>query len=397
MTAVDLARLRRLSLAQQGLARSAPFGHGQRAAERALEHLGYVQIDTISVVARAHHHTLWNRVPGYRTETLDALVTGRRAFEYWFHAASFLPIRDFRFALPRMHEWRARLAALDRAQRRILSAVRDRIRSDGPLGARDFDDAKHRSAGWWNWKPAKVGLERLFLAGELMVASRNRFEKRYDLTERVLPPTIDTRAPTQAEFARYLIDTYLRAHASATLAQFTYLRRGAAIRQAVRRELDAMIAEGVVRELRLADGSRLYARADLLSRPVRIPPNQLRLLSPFDSAVIHRDRVLQLHAFDYQIECYVPARLRRFGYFCLPLLYGDRLVGRVDCKAHRRVGSLELVHLHVEHDVGAPEPFVAALADAARRFAAFNDCHDVTLTGTTPAYWRKTLTRALTA
>src|SRR3954447_1140087 len=181
-------KLRRIALDAQGLLRAAPFGRGVDATHRALEQIGYVQIDTISIVERAHHHTLWNRVPNYRPSHLDKLVSERRAFEYWFHAAAYLPMRDYRFALPRMH-------ALKNGERhwfanrdlKLMKAILDRVRAEGPMMARDFETPKGRAQGWWNWKPAKRALEQLYMQGDLMISGREGFQKIYDLPERVLP------------------------------------------------------------------------------------------------------------------------------------------------------------------------------------------------------------------
>jgi uncharacterized protein YcaQ len=395
MAAATSNKLRRLALDAQGLLRVAPFGRGIDATHRALEQIGYVQIDTISIVARAHHHTLWNRVPNYQPAHLDRLVGERRAFEYWFHAAAYLPMRDYRFALPRMRALRDGEHWF-RRNRRLMNAVLDRIRSEGPLLARDFETAKGRSRGWWDWKPAKRALEQLYMQGDLMIAGRDGFQKVYDLTERVLPPGIDTTPPTVAEYARHLLDTALRAHGFVSAKEVTYGRRGNAIRKALKACLDSLVGDGVL--VRFTERDVDYvARAELLDRATPKVAVRARLLSPFDNAVIQRDRSLAVHEFDYQIECYVPAPKRRFGYFCLPILYRDRLVGRVDCKAHRTRRRFDMLKLHVERDVGDREEFARALAAAAHDFAAFNDCDTVELIEAAPKEWSRRLRRALAA
>lgn len=390
-------QLRRIALDAQGLTRSAPFGRGIDATHRALEQLGYVQIDTISIVARAHHHTLWNRVPNYKPAHLDRLVRERRAFEYWFHAAAYLPMRDFRFALPRMH-------ALKSGERhwfktkdhKLMKAILDRIRDEGPLMARNFESPKGRKQGWWDWKPSKRALEQLYMQGDLMISGRDGFQKVYDLTQRVLPPGIDTTPPTIDEFAAYLLDTALRAHGFASPKEITYLRRGTAIRKALRARLDAGVSDGTL--VAIGDnGAGYYARTELLDRATPRTLPRVRLLSPFDNAVIQRDRNVALHEYDYQIECYVPAPKRRFGYFCLPILYRDRFVGRVDCKAHRRLRRFDLLHLHVERDIHDRDLFAAAFAGAAVEFAAFNDCDAVNAVKISPPGWDREVRKALRA
>jgi len=275
-----------------------------------------------------------------------------------------------------------------------MRAVLDRIRDEGPLMARDFETPKGRNQGWWDWKPAKRALEQLFMQGDLMTAGREGFQKIYDLPERVLPSDVDTSTPTLDELAGYLLDTALRAHGFAIPKEVTYLRRGSSIRTALRARLDADVCEGKL--VRIREGrSEYYARPELLDRAAPRMPARVRLLSPFDNAVIQRDRNVALHEFDYQIECYVPAPKRRFGYFCLPILYRDRFVGRVDCKAQRKERRLDLLLLHIERDIPDRDRFAAEFAKSAREFAAFNDCDAVNLVKVSPANWGREVRKAL--
>ena len=199
------SKLRRITLDRQGLLKSNHFGRGKNATLRAIEQLGYVQIDTISVVERAHHHVIWSRVANYRPQFLDQLVRERRLFEYWSHAAAWLPMSDYRFALPRMRKLNGERDWFESCDRKLQREIIKRIEIEGPLRARDFDDPKHRSDGWWEWKPAKQALEQLFMQGELMVSARDGFQKVYDLPERILPDWVDTREPDIDEYAEHLI------------------------------------------------------------------------------------------------------------------------------------------------------------------------------------------------
>jgi len=191
-----LGKLRRIALNQQGLLKNDSFGRGKAATLRAIEHLGYVQIDTISVVERAHHHVLWSRVSNYQPKFLDRLVRQRNLFEYWYHAAAWLPMRDFRFALPRMAQTNGERNWFKSSERKLIGHILKRVREEGPLRARDFEDTRKGKKQWWDWKPAKQALEQLFMQGELMVSGRQGFQKVYDLRERVLPDWVDTRQPT---------------------------------------------------------------------------------------------------------------------------------------------------------------------------------------------------------
>jgi uncharacterized protein YcaQ len=367
-----VAKLRRIALNQQGLLKAEFFGRGKRATLRAIEQLGYVQIDTISVVERAHHHVLWSRVPNYRPKFLDQLVKQRLVFEYWFHAAAWLPMSDYRFALPRMATMNGERNWFKLSDRKLTDSILRRIETEGPLRARDFADTREVNNGWWDWKPAKQALEQLFMRGELMVSGREGFQKVYDLSERVLPDWVDRSMPSLDDYASHLIDTTLRAHGFASLVSMTYLRKGKQLRDAVKQQLQQRLATNLLTTVDLGDNNPLYIDPELLESRAPRSNAQVRILSPFDNAVIQRQRGREIFAFDYQIECYVPAPLRQFGYFCLPIMYRDRLVGRIDCKAHRNDNLLEIRSLYIEHKVGAD--FIELLCQALRSFATFNNC-----------------------
>ena len=366
------AKLRRIALNQQGLLKTEFFGRGKRATLRAIEQLGYVQIDTISVVERAHHHVLWSRVPNYRPKFLEQLVKQRLVFEYWFHAAAWLPMSEYRFALPRMATMHGERNWFEVSDRKLTDSILRRIETEGPLRARDFADTREVNNGWWDWKPAKQALEQLFMRGELMVSGREGFQKVYDLCERVLPDWVDRSMPSLDDYASHLIDTTLRAHGFASLVSMTYLRKGKPLRDAVKQQLQQRLETNLLTTVDLGDNNPVYIDPELLESRAPRSSAQVRILSPFDNAVIQRQRGREIFAFDYQIECYVPAPLRQFGYFCLPIMYRDRLVGRIDCKAHRNNSALEIRSLYIEQKVGAD--FIELLCQAIRSFATFNNC-----------------------
>jgi len=400
--APDPARLRRLALQRQGLLRTEPFGRGRGAVLRAIERLGYVQIDTIAVVERAHHHVLRSRVPNYQPAQLDALVAAGKVFEYWYHAAAYLPMRDYRFALPRMAAMRAGRERWQRSRdQKLMRYVLDRIRAEGPLLARDFAGPRPAgAAGWWNWKPAKQALEQLFMQGDLMAIRREGFQKRYELTERALPAEVDTRMPDMAEQASHLLDNTLRAHGFTDAKSITHLRPGTPLREAVKAELAEREAAGTLRRIRLPNGAAAWLDAALETvRTPRAEP-QVRLLSPFDNAVILRHRGQAVFDFDYQIECYLPAERRRYGYFSLPMLMGADFVGRADCKADRARRVLTVRQLVLEPAVAAGdriEQLADALADGLQGFAAFNGCDTVALHRVHPARLAEALAARLAA
>ncbi|MGS2763021.1 winged helix-turn-helix domain-containing protein [Sinomicrobium sp. M5D2P9] len=391
-----LKQLQHVTLQSQGLSKTDPFGKGKKAVLSALEHLGYVQIDTLAIVERAHHHTFWTRVPDYQTEYLDQLVEERKVFEYWFHAASYLPIRDFRYALPQMLLFkRGEARYYNNVDPKILSYVKDRIRLDGPQKARDFKSTNKKSGSWWEWKPTKVALEKLFMQGDLMICGRNGMEKIYDLTERVLPNTINTTEPDPLEFAEYLIKTYLRAYGITTVKQITHLKTGKALRKNVELVLQSMLEAKTVQQVNIDGLPTIFVLPELFENKIKKPSPDIRLLSPFDNSVIHRERAEQLFNFTYRLECYTPKEKRQYGYFCLPILFGDEFIGRVDCKAHRKNGQFELIHLHIENKHLEVESWLEAFVEAVNRFATFNGCQSVKLTKVSPSALTKKIKASL--
>jgi len=387
------SKLRRLALERQGLLKTAPFGRGKNATQKAVEQLGYVQIDTISVVARAHNHVLRTRVPNYDPSHIDKLQDDGRIFEYWYHAAAYLPMCDYRFALPRM---RAMARGEGRWQRsrdqKLMADVHDYIRANGPTRARDFENPADHRAGWWNWKPAKQALEQLFMQGDLMVRGREGFQKVYDLTERILPAHAITHEPDHRELASYLLRTTLRSYGFATQKSVTYLRAGSALRVALKTELEDAVAAQRLVAFKLPTGETAYGDPEVLDTRAASTAARVKILSPFDNAIIQRDRNIAVFDFDYQIECYVTEQKRKFGYFCLPLLYRDHFVGRADCKAHRKTGVFEVKSLHVEHadlDVDSAAEFAVALHEAMAEFARFNGCGEVRYKRVYPRTWTR--------
>ena len=351
-------------------------GTGEAATLAAIEHLGYVQLDTLHVVARAHHHTLWNRSGSYRTHHVDNLQRKGQVFEHWAHALAVLPMRDYRFSLPIMK----RIASGDvhwyPKNKKVEDRVLARIRAEGPLMARDFDD-KPGSKAMWVRAPSKNALEQLFMEGELMIPYRVNFHKVYDLRERVLPDDVDTRMPTTEELCRHLIGTFLRAQGFGRAKQFAYLRKG--MGKPMQQTLLHMEEEGKIIKVEIG-GETYYALTTILDELEQaLPPSGFRILSPFDNAVIQRERVSALFDFDYQIECYVKKENRVYGYFCLPLLYRNKLVGRLDAKAERKSGVFQLLHLHLEKPVGSKEGFYKAFLAELKRFAEFNGCQQLEL------------------
>ncbi|MEN5307101.1 crosslink repair DNA glycosylase YcaQ family protein [Chryseobacterium cucumeris] len=377
--------LKRLTLDSQGLTQNTTFGTGKTAVLNALEHLGYIQIDTLSIVERAHHHTLWTRIPDFKADNLEELVEDRKVFEYWFHAASYLPMQDFRYVLPQMLMIKRGESRYYNADPKVMKYVVDTIRNEGPKRARDFENESHKAGSWWNWKPAKLALERLFMQGDLMISGRSGMQKTYDLAERVLPSSTNTSEPTPLEFAEYLVKTNLRAYGFTTLKQITHLRKGNALKTNVNKVLQMMLEEDTISKVTSEGGSSVFVQNEILEKTFDQASSSVWLLSPFDNSIIHRDRIKQIFDFDFRLECYTPKEKRQYGYFCLPILFGDQFIGRVDCKAHRKEKKLELIHLHIENSTINLDLWLKPFIETLKRFAIFNGCESLALTQVSPS------------
>ncbi len=393
----DLARLRRLALAAQGLLQAQPYGLGLAGARHAINHIGYVQIDTISVVERAHHHVLYARVPEFTSSMTNQLLLDRDIFEYWTHAAAFLPMADFRFSLPYKHAIKSGQTHWYKTRDQMLmDELLARIRSEGPIRSRDVESNNNtKRAGWWDWKPAKKALEQLYMEGDLMVSDREGFQKTYDLTDRVLPSHVNTQMPSRSEFASYLVDQQLRCHGLVSLKGLTYQRRNTDLRKAVKAVVNERLAQGSLEEVKLLSGEVFILETGAIEREMPPVENRMLILSPFDNSVIQRDRLKALFQFDYQLECYVPEAKRQYGYFCLPLLYGDEFIGRMDCKAHRKIKQLEIKALHFEPHHFDEELLIAAFVEAITPFCYFQNCDSISLTQAHPDHLTQRLRSAI--
>jgi len=392
----ELARLRRLALAAQGLLQAQPYGRGLAGARRAINHIGYVQIDTISVVERAHHHVFHTRVPKFKPAMTNQMLLDGDIFEYWAHAAAFLPIADFRFSLPYKHAIKSGQTHWYKTpDKKLMDELLARIRSEGPIRSRDVKINTTKRAGWWDWKPAKKALEQMYMQGDLMVSDREGFQKTYDLTERVLPSHINSQMPSMEEFAAHIVDQQLRCHGLVSLKGLTYQRRNAELRKAVKTLINERLAQRILEQIQVSSGEVFILETGALERPLPRLNNRMLILSPFDNSVIQRERLKALFQYDYQIECYVPAAKRQYGYFCLPLLYRDEFIGRMDCKAHRKISHLEIKSLHLEQHTVDEDLVMTAFVDAIKQFCEFQKCNSVSLTKAHPKHLTQRLHSAL--
>lgn len=383
---ISKSTARKLAQAGQLMGPAFTVGSGCDATAAVVQKLGYVQLDTIAVVERAHHHVLWTRFPGYSPSHLNTLqAEEKRVFEYWGHAAAVLPMEDFRYTLPRKRSLGTSESAWMRRRKEqaghLLEPVLQRIRREGPLTSSDFKTEPGEAGGWWNWKPAKVALEILFWQGDLMVTARRNFQKVYDLTERVLPAWVDQSMPSDEEYGRFLVRRALRAYGLAQEKELLkHLHSG--VGSPAKQQLKRMLAEGAVVELEVeGEGQPYYmlkGALEQLGTASETPP-QAWLLSPFDNLIIQRERTAKLYGFDYALECYLPKEKRRYGYFVLPVLYGDRFVARLDAKAERKKETLHLRGFWLEEGVPDAGDMWQAIATALAAYARFNRCKRIRL------------------
>jgi hypothetical protein len=309
----------------------------------------------------------------------------RRVFEYWWHAAAYLPMCDYRYALPRMraHAESARTREFLKTHKPLVKEVLARIRKEGPQGSSHFDAPSGKKRGsWWDWKPAKRVLETLFSSGTLMVAGRENFQRLYDLTERVLPPDVDTKEPTREEWIRYLLRRILAGQGISSL-KYWWMRD----KKALAFGLSDLIQSGEVTTVSIAadEGGPLYALTKAVAAAERAAsvPEQVHILSPFDGLVIWRNELRRVFDFEYRLECYYPESRREFGYFCLPILWGDQFIGRIDAKADREAGVLLVRKVVFEHNKSLRQA-LPLLADKLHAFAAFNGCNRLVIESVVP-------------
>ncbi len=340
---LPLAAARRLWLRAQRLDVAAPFGEGPDATRAAVEHLGYVQIDTINVVERAHHHILWSRIPGYRRADLgQALSAEKSVFEYWAHALAYIPTRDYRFHIAAMRRHRENPSAwLGSVAPADLRRIHARVRREGPLTIRDISDdvLVDKTHPWASRKPSKRALQHAFFGGTITVSARDGMVKTYDLADRHFGWPPRPRMATKAQILDHLLDRALRAQGTVSLESICYM-------DASRKKAMAALIEARVRRGRLApvalDGMKPHWAAPeaLASEPPDCEGTHI--LSPFDPLIIQRRRLAAFFGYAHAFEAYVPAAKRRFGYFTLPVLIGDRIAAAIDIKADRAAGALRI-------------------------------------------------------
>jgi uncharacterized protein YcaQ len=357
-TRLSAAEARRLALASQGFGDPRPDGEpGGWDLRRVLKRVGLLQIDSVNVLERAHDLPAFSRLGPYRRELLDrsSQRAPRRLFEYWGHEASLIPVEWhplFRWRMDRAADeaWGG-MRRIQQDQPKLVARVLQQVRERGPVAASELADERPRRAGpWWEWSDVKRALEWLFWSGQVTSARRRRFERLYDVPERVLPrAVIEEPTPAPEDAQRELVRIASRCLGVAAERDLRdYFRLPTA-------ETKLRIAELVEAEELLDVEVENWGRARGYMAAGASVPRKVEataLVGPFDSLIWERSRLERLFGFSYRLEIYVPAAKRRHGYYVLPFLLGDRLVARVDLKADRAAGTLLVRAYHPEP--GAP-------------------------------------------
>ena len=330
---------RRIWLTAQRLDTSAPFGEGTQAVADAVAHLGYVQIDTINVIERSHHHILFTRIPAYRRADLrQAQSADKSVFEYWTHALSYVPSKDFRFFLPQMkqhrrdgHKWYASVKPAD--TRKVMRLLRA-----GPLTIRDIDDdvLTEKEHLWQSRKPSKRALQLAFYNGTATISERNGMLKTYELTARHFGWDKPPKPASAAEGTAYLLDRALRAQGLVSLDSVCHL--DAPSKPAIRKLIARRVRRGELVPLALEGAGKVehWARPEALDSRGEAAIDLVHILSPFDPLIIQRKRTRLIFDYEHRFEAYVPKDKRKFGYFALPVLVGEEIVAALDLKTDRQ-------------------------------------------------------------
>jgi uncharacterized protein YcaQ len=343
---IALPRLqaRRIWIRAQRLDTPAPFGDGADATRLAVEHLGYVQIDTINVIERCHHHILWARIPGYRRDHLRrAQTVDKTIFEYWTHALSYVPTKDMPYFLADMKCHRLSPTSwFDAVTKADLRKVLSRIRTNGALSIRDIDDdiLVEKDHAWASRKPSKRALQFAFYSGILTISERAGMLKTYELMNRHFGWDTPPKAASETQTAEYLLNRALRSQGLVSLDSICHL--DAKRKPLVRKAIDAQVRRGVIVPVAIEGAGKLahWGSPDALAELPHVAPDAVHILSPFDPLIIQRKRLRLFFDYEHRFEAYLPKEKRMYGYFGLPVLVDDDIVSVVDVKADRERGKM---------------------------------------------------------
>jgi uncharacterized protein len=372
--ALPIVDARRIWLHAQRLDERAPFGDGPEATRAAVAHLGYVQIDTINVIERSHHHILWTRIPHYRREDLrQAQSVDKSVFEYWTHALSYVPTADLRFFLPDMLRRRRSPGPWFRAvKNEDLRKVLRLVRRDGALSIRDIDDdvLVEKDHAWASRKPSKRALQLAFFSGVLTISERLGMLKTYELMERHFGWSARPKPASERQVLEYLLDRGLRSQGVVSLDSVCHL--DAPRKASILRLIESRMRQGRLAPVAIEGAGKVghWAEPQALEGVAPPPEALVHILSPFDPLIIQRKRLKLLFNYDHRFEAYVPREKRVFGYFALPVLVGDEIVAAIDLKADRVKQAL-LIQKWTWISKGAAKAHKARIETELHRFERF--------------------------
>jgi uncharacterized protein YcaQ len=413
MTTYPVSALRALALRTQALhsANGSDPSPMEDSLFQVVNQIGCVQIDTLHMVRRSHYLVPWSRVGSYKPADFDALIFGaeHRLFEGWEHAASIIPLAEYRFQMPHQRNLRDHPTTWynrwlnELVQKDFVPNVLERVRTEGGLKVSNFESDGHHGGTWWNWRPAKVALEFLYSQGDLMIADRAKFQRVYDLTERVLPKWVDVSEPNVDERDLFWVERGAKSLGVCSARQagdYTWMKVTRS-----RPHVETLLKIGILHPIkgRMVNGET----TDLLVHRDNLPlleqaadgalkAERTTFLSPFDNLFWASRRDEMLWGFRKSLEAYLPAPKRIYGYYCLPILHKDRLVGRFDPKLERKTGTLILRGLFLEPGVKLGERLVKDIANAMRDFMIFHDAKELVIERSDPAVFGKKLMSAMT-
>lgn len=332
--------------------------------------LGLIQIDTIHIVARSHYFVLWSRLGEYPQSWLDDLLSQGQLFEYWAHAACLIPIQDFPLFRAKMLIERDRITDTQSWFYRnsdFIQQILSHIRQNGPVKSSEFKHCATRGGTWWDWKAEKSALEQLYDIGELMIARREKFQRVYDLTERIYPQVLELEPFSPEIVKKQLVERTIKILGIALpewVPDYYRIKKTGILEL-----LNEMLTEGVLLQVKVGNWEKpTYIHRDQLPTLDQIADNKIsadttHILSPFDPLVWDRNRLKTLFGMEYQIECYLPASKRKFGYWILPILHKDTMIGRMDVKANRQNRIFEVKSIFLDTGITITEELITDLAE----------------------------------
>ena len=381
---ITIPEARALWLQAQKLDQRSPFGAGPSATQQAIEHLGYIQIDTINVIERCHHHILFTRIPKYQRRDLHhAQAKDKGVFEYWTHALSYVPTKDFAFFVKEMKEQKKSPGPWLRAVKKPeLQKVLRLIKKDGALSIRDIEDdvLVEKNHPWASRKPSKKALQLAFYSGQLVVSERIGMLKKYELTDRHFGWDHTPKPATEKQILEYYLERALRSQAVVSLDSICHLRNSK--KAGMRKLIESKIKTGELLSLRIRGLEKIdyWTTPEILSHVSKKCEFTLtHFLSPFDPLIIQRKRLTAFFDYEHRFEAYLPKEKRTYGYFALPVLIGDQIVAVLDLKTDRLNKKL-LIQQWTWVGAGRPKNHKKAIEEELVRFEAFQLAGDVSVT-----------------